>query len=355
MSDIPEAWVVRGSGADWRHGEGYATFVRDFVKENKVAVIGWTDKFSDLTQVEDEVQLRKLFQSVYGTSHQKGPDSGLKILERFRFKIRLRDLIVMPWKSKEKKPADIFSLGVVAREYYWESSVSGGLDKEMHHRIGVKWIEEDFPREIFDGEFVNGKSLYKRLSKPPTVYLIGGKENNQRCSQRLQEIMDSVTDPGSNEDSIRSQSQGGVPYRETIPQEIVEMREVWEVDPDLKDRGTEAHKNIQNELAEAVRSAGLEPRSPASDDPQFDVAWRQGASAYVIEVKSMTAENEERQLRLGLGQVLRYASLLKWSGVETVQPILAVERSPTDASWEALCEEHGVILTWPDQFRELFD
>ncbi len=56
-----------------------------------------------------------------------------------------------------------------------------------------------------------------------------------------------------------------------------------------------------------------------------------------------------------LGQVLNYAYLLDWPGVKTVQPVLAVERRPTADYWDALCKEHGVILTWPKKFGELFD
>ncbi len=197
MSNTPKAWGVRGSGADGRHGQEYATHIRDFVRENEVAVIGWTEKFSDLTPLENEDQLRTVFQSEYGTDRQKRGANGFGQLKIFRFEIKLGDVIVMPWKPELGKPADIFSLGVVTREYYYESSVSGGLDKEMHHRIGVKWNEEDFPREIFDGESVDGKSLYRHLSRQPTVFLIGGEKSHHACSRRLQEIMDTGSDPGS--------------------------------------------------------------------------------------------------------------------------------------------------------------
>ncbi len=80
-----------------------------------------------------------------------------------------------------------------------------------------------------------------------------------------------------------------------------------------------------------------------------------GDSAFVVEVKSLTKENEERQLRLGLGQVLSYAFLLNWPGVNHVQAILAVERPPSDEYWYGLCKVHEVILTWPDTFGELFN
>ena len=60
------------------------------------------------------------------------------------------------------------------------------------------------------------------------------------------------------------------------------------------------------------------------------------------EVKSITASNEEEQLRLGLGQVLRYAQQL--GGSASVVPVLATERCPTDPTWQALCSGLGVIL-----------
>lgn len=351
MSNTAKAWVVRGSGADGKHGMEYATHVRDFVKINKVAVIGWTDKFSDLAQLENEFQLKKLFESRYGTDHQEGPDSGLTQLERFRFEINLNDLVVMPWKSKMAKPADMFSLGVVARGYYFEDSVVEGLDQEMCHRIGVEWHNTDFPREVFD----KNKDLYRSLSRPPNVFPIGKKEKNASYARRLQVILETGSDPGPQWDSIRGQTQGGISYREPSRQETVNRHEVWEVDPDLRDRGTATHMDVQGQLADAVRFVGMEPRSPAPHDPQFDVAWQIGDSAFVVEVKSLTEENEEQQLRLGLGQVLCYAFLLDWPKANNVQPVLAVERPPTGEYWIKICKEHGVILTWSGVFEDLFD
>ena len=64
----------------------------------------------------------------------------------------------------------------------------------------------------------------------------------------------------------------------------------------------------------------------------------------------MTSENEEKQLRLGLGQVLRYAHQIR--GVEEIVPVLVAERRPSDTSWEDLCAQLGVILIWPEVFAE---
>jgi hypothetical protein len=73
---------------------------------------------------------------------------------------------------------------------------------------------------------------------------------------------------------------------------------------------------------------------------------------FVGEVKSLTASNEEKQLRLGLGQVLRYAHQLGPDG--DAVPVLIVERRPSDSSWEKLCVRLGVILAWPEVFDERF-
>ncbi len=154
---------------------------------------------------------------------------------------------------------------------------------------------------------------------------------------------------------LPTKERGGSDYKSPARQEATERRRVFEVDPDLIDRGTAAHMDVQDELAKAVRSAGLEPRSPEFEGPQFDIAWQIGDSAFVVEVKSMTKQNEDRQLRLGLGQVLSYAFLLDWPGTNDVQAVLAVEHPPTDTYWSELCEEHGVILTWPGIFEDLFD
>jgi hypothetical protein len=67
---------------------------------------------------------------------------------------------------------------------------------------------------------------------------------------------------------------------------------------------------------------------------------------FVAEVKSITPHNEEKQLRLGLGQVLRYSYQLGTPAV----PVLVAERPPQDPGWEKLCEHLGVILVWPEVF-----
>lgn len=119
------------------------------------------------------------------------------------------------------------------------------------------------------------------------------------------------------------------------------------VDPSVIDRGRRGHARTQNAVAEHVRGAGLQPLVPSPDDPQFDLAWRHAGALYVCEVKSLTLGNEEQQLRLGLGQLLRYRHLLEQRG-HAVTAVLAVERCPSDLSWDDVCQRYDVDLVWPD-------
>jgi len=102
----------------------------------------------------------------------------------------------------------------------------------------------------------------------------------------------------------------GDDYRSADEFAVVTGRDPFAVDPALVERGVRGHALTQNALARHLRSLELEPRSPRPEEPNFDIAWRCGSRTFVAEVKSLTTRNEEKQLRLGLGQVLRYADQL---------------------------------------------
>lgn len=144
-----------------------------------------------------------------------------------------------------------------------------------------------------------------------------------------------------------------VGYRRASETATATPRDPFVIDPDVVDRGLVGHASTQNALAAAVESVGLEPLSPGPRDPDFDLAWidRHGR-CIVVEVKSLTRTNESKQLRLGLGQVLDYADLLRADGRE-VYPVLAVEKEPVERRWERVCESVGVRLVWPELFRSL--
>jgi hypothetical protein len=142
----------------------------------------------------------------------------------------------------------------------------------------------------------------------------------------------------------------GAAYRMATASPLAQ-REPYAVDPASVERGVAGHADTQNALAAAVETAGLAPRSPRGDEPDFDLAWQREGTVFVAEIKSTTPANEERQLRLGLGQVLRYRALLSRRHRD-VRAALIPEREPADASWPELCRELNVVLAWPETFAD---
>lgn len=141
----------------------------------------------------------------------------------------------------------------------------------------------------------------------------------------------------------------GTDYRRATVSDVPDRRRPFDVDPAAVERGLRGHADTQNALAAALKAAGIAPRSPRADEPNFDLAWQQDDVVFVAEIKSITPRNEERQLRLGLGQVLRYRNRIG-AGARTARAVLVAEHAPTDASWSTLCDELGVVLTHPDGF-----
>jgi hypothetical protein len=130
--------------------------------------------------------------------------------------------------------------------------------------------------------------------------------------------------------------------------------EPFDVDPDQRDQGTQAHHETQNALAEIVKERGLVPRS-SDGEPNFDLAWQLPDGRLIVaEVKSVTKRNVERQMRFGLGQVLRYRNLLASGGWE-VAAVLALSDPPLDPRWTELCDELGVGLIWHPNLAEMLD
>jgi len=134
-------------------------------------------------------------------------------------------------------------------------------------------------------------------------------------------------------------------YRRADEAASVAERDAFSIDPALVERGVRGHAKTQNQFADFLISLGHSPRSPSIGEPNFDIAWQSADRQYVAEVKSLTDQNEEKQMRLGLGQVLRYAYTMRQLNS---CPVLIVERRPRDTSWIELCSSLGVLLVWPD-------
>lgn len=142
----------------------------------------------------------------------------------------------------------------------------------------------------------------------------------------------------------------GTTYREASVTGLAE-RDPFSVDPAIIERGLRGHADTQNALAAKLNELGIEPRSPKPGEPNFDLCWEHDARLYIAEVKSTTGQNAERQLRLGLGQVLRYRHLFENAGYERVIGVLVAENQP-DPSWSELCASLAVLLIWPQTMSE---
>ena len=119
-------------------------------------------------------------------------------------------------------------------------------------------------------------------------------------------------------------------------------------DPDGAGRGLAAHNRTQNGLADIIRNLGWLARSPVVSEPQYDLAWLANDMLYVCEVKSLTQDNEERQLRMAIGQIIRYRQQLTARGHEPCFAVVCTEQQPSDHSWHQLCEDEGIVLVWPE-------
>jgi len=137
--------------------------------------------------------------------------------------------------------------------------------------------------------------------------------------------------------------------------EITSREAIAYRDPDAAGRGLRAHNRLQNRLSDLVEAAGYTPIDPESPiDPAFDLAWFDGPTLFVVEVKSCTQDNQTQQLRLGIGQVLDYEDTLLASG-HTVQAVLYVEEQPTDPRWSGLAQRHDIRLIWPGTEHRLLN
>jgi hypothetical protein len=142
----------------------------------------------------------------------------------------------------------------------------------------------------------------------------------------------------------RPRSQVGTRWRQPVVNDSADRRRQVEVDVETVERGLRGHVDTEITVGAALNAHGIEPLHPTRGDPNFDIAWRTPETLFVAEIKSLTDSNEERQLRLGLGQVLRYRSQLATNTGVDVQALLIPERAPTDPTWAQVCAAVDVLL-----------
>jgi hypothetical protein len=83
----------------------------------------------------------------------------------------------------------------------------------------------------------------------------------------------------------------GSKYTKADENTVTSKRKSFDVDPDVIDRGTNAHARIQNSIAGILLENGIEPESPGNQSIDFDIAWRFRSKQFLAEVKSTTVDN----------------------------------------------------------------
>ncbi len=117
---------------------------------------------------------------------------------------------------------------------------------------------------------------------------------------------------------------------------------------ELLTNALQRHARLQNKVARWLIDAGIAPRSPEAREPRFDIAWTRSDCVFVAEVKSITQENEVRQIRYGIGQVLDYASR------KSAVPVLFLDKLPSDVELLRAARLAGVRVVIGDElmFRQ---
>lgn len=108
-----------------------------------------------------------------------------------------------------------------------------------------------------------------------------------------------------------------------------------------KDAGTLEHFKAQDELADWLKRQGIKPKSPGKSDPKFDLGFEFKNSRYLVEVKSITLNNEVDQVRYAIGQIYDYCHQMN------AKPAILVTAKISDKTIISLLSELRIELLEP--------
>lgn len=140
----------------------------------------------------------------------------------------------------------------------------------------------------------------------------------------------------------------GVPYRKARTDSTVAPSMPVAPDPALIERARNTHARLQNALADAAEVRGFVPRSPAPEEPDYDLVLTglDGERLILCEVKSLPEGADTAQLRSAVGQLLEYADHFR--DHDGLRLLLWVEREPADVeAWLRICSRADITLGWP--------
>ena len=131
------------------------------------------------------------------------------------------------------------------------------------------------------------------------------------------------------------------------------QREASATNSEAYDAAWGSHNALTNKLEAYLSSYSIAADEGKGGDLKPDLQWDCDEFLNIAEIKSTNRDNEESQLRTGLGQVLRYRHAVR-NSKKPVRAVLVIANQPTDAEWIGVCKQSGVELVWPEIFDKLF-
>jgi hypothetical protein len=267
--------------------------------------------------VSDPEAVERLYEAVVASPPPPGPQKLEQRVQELEWQDVAPDVLeaVRSLGSKARGP------NVISRAIELGGWTQGELKaRAWHTGSGVVRHVERIVRQAMEFEL----GLTKRLQRTHGVYSVTGPPAGTGFG---------VTYRGANDDK---------PAEREPPELLVDLAEL--------DRATKRHMDLQDRLAEALRERDLEPRSPGSWQPQFDLAFEHDGERFVVEVKSGNPVSTQ-QMRLGSGQVLEYRHLLRDLDGHDVHAVLLIEGEPP-RPWYVLAAALGIQLIQADKLEE---
>lgn len=233
---------------------------------------------------------------------------------------------------------------------------SVGFDGVPYNAVNILYearIEPPITREEMQIDPILGQNHALAIGRTGTNFILSHEE-----AGRLRQLTEHRTRSLSDEplahlgEAEPFKTDVGRAYQPASEDMVYTERVQVETSPEKIGRANRIHAGLQNSLATHLEQLKLTPRSPGAGEPMFDIAWERDGTVYVAEVKSVTPENEQTQLRLGIAQVLMYRHLLT-KRYGDARAVLMVEHEPSSPLWNELCEHLGILMVWPETLTSI--
>ncbi len=337
-------WVVRAGRADQPDIQRAAVAA-------KVIGIGWAEigdiRNYDLYSNQSKEQLK---QALVELHQENDPGGTVGQFRRFVHEIEIGDIVLVPVPSTKR-----FHIASVKGDYdYSENIYEHGYDteRELTHRRKVEWLHNDLPYSLTKGALQNTRLTVNRI-----------RERADAVRNMLEELDSQQHSSGS---SGGSANPNGTPHTSISPtrssrsvtQETIAHNESSsELDPDERQfyamrRGVLRQRNARHQQLVQDFARALPPCEALMEDP-FDLAALITSSGVLLaEMKTLdgTPEDERRQVRAAVGQLLYYEGLClpnEFEGLSVIK-VAVFDKQPSleHTGW---MESLEITVVWQDE------